>query len=171
MQFHRRGHWGFAVLSDPSQFTWLISGGTRNLTQEFLPVKCFPVGCGLLSSLLLRSQRHIRTPPPEMSACPRGWLWMERKRHGILLRGGQICAHQLWSKRALPHRLTPDLHVTILIVSATALGGGAFWRCFGPDEVINSLIFVMKTIYTCIYILISKRMQKIKSRMWEQKMG
>lgn len=51
---------------------------------------------------------------------------MEQKRYGILLRGGQICAHQLWSKRALPHRLTPDLHVTILIVSATALGGGAF---------------------------------------------
>lgn len=34
-------------------------------------------------------------------------------------------AHQLWSKRALPPPLTPDLHVTILIVSATALGGGA----------------------------------------------
>ena len=134
MLFYRWGHWGFAVLSDSSQFTWLISGGTRNLTQEFLPPECSPVGWWLLSSLPLRSQRPVRTPPLEISACPRGWLWMEQRRHGILFRGGQICAHWLWSKCALPHRLAPNLHVKILIVSAMALGGGAFWRCFGLDE-------------------------------------
>ena len=58
------------MLGDSSWFTWLIGGGTRNLTQEFLTPESSLVAFWLLSCLPLRSQRQVRIPPLEISEFP-----------------------------------------------------------------------------------------------------